>query len=236
MRKLSLIFLITAVLTVFITGCSLPGSDPADPAVDTDNAKARVDKMAEYRLDDNVHHLLFVSHTEGWDAKACFYEKTGANNAWVLIGEYDAFIGKNGMNKIEEGDAKTPCGDFGITGAFGILPNPGTNLSYIDISPSTYACDEEGEFYNQIINSEVTGHECTGEEMFTLSPEYNYGLTTDYNSENKYPAGSAIFIHCKGQKPYTGGCVALDQDAMLTILQNADPCMRVILDEYYVVG
>ena len=50
--------------------------------------------------------------------------------------------------------------------AFGILDNPGTALDYVDVVETTFACDEEGEYYNQIIDTAETGHDCTGEEMF----------------------------------------------------------------------
>jgi hypothetical protein len=69
--------------------------------------------------------------------------------------------------------------------------------------------------------------------MFKMSPEYNYGLTTNYNEENIYPNGSAIFIHCKGQKPFTGGCIALDEEYMEMILKSAEEGMHIYLDEYY---
>ena len=34
--------------------------------------------------------------------------------------------------------------------------------------------------------------------------------------------GSAIFIHVKGSKPYTGGCISFDEDRMVEILKNCD--------------
>ena len=201
--------------------------------VDADNAQKRCEILQSYRFDDAVNQILIISHTTEWDAKAWFYEKQEVNNAWILTFETDAFIGNNGMNKTKEGDAKTPVGDYEITGAFGILPNPGTSLNYYDIKPTTYACDEACEYYNQIIDTQATGHDCNGEEMFKMSPEYNYGLTTNYNEENIYPNGSAIFIHCKGQKPFTGGCIALDEEYMEMILKSAEEGMHIYLDEYY---
>ena len=58
--------------------------------------------------------------------------------------------------------------------------------------------------------------------MWEITPEYDYGLETDYNSECLYPMGSAIFVHCKGAKSYTGGCIALDKPLMKKILMTAD--------------
>lgn len=42
-------------------------------------------------------------------------------------------------------------------------------------------------------------------------------------------AGSAIFIHCKGAKAFTGGCVALDEEHMAKVLRHADAGMRVVI-------
>ena len=70
----------------------------------------------------------------------------------------------------------------------------------------------------------MTGHKCTeGEQMYYYSPEYNYGLETDYNSSNEPGKGSAIFIHCIGTKPYTGGCVAISEENMVKLLQIMPP-------------
>lgn len=208
-------------------------SAATEKAIDCDAAQARREILQKYRFDDSVHQMMIVSHTEGWNADVWFYEKTDTNDAWTLVFDGEAYIGKNGMNKTKEGDTKTPCGDYEILQAFGILPNPGTALDYIDITPDTYACDEDCEYYNQIVDAKACGHDCSGEEMFTLCPEYNYGLTTSYNMENIYPDGSAIFIHCKGQKPFTGGCVALDEQDMKTVLEKAEPGMHIYLDEFY---
>ena len=115
--------------------------------------------------------------------------------------------------------------------AFGILNDPGTSLDYIQITESVYACDEDCEYYNQIIDTRAVDHDCSGEEMYIYTPEYNYGIATDYNAENEYPKGSEIFLHCKGAKVFTGGCVAIDEACMKTVLEYADAGMRVIIHE-----
>lgn len=84
------------------------------------------------------------------------------------------------------------------------------------------------------IDIKDTGHDCKGEEMYKYSPEYNYGLQTATNPDNEYNKGSNLFIHCKGAKPFTMGCVALDEEYMITILKKADPGMRVYYSEMYI--
>ena len=55
----------------------------------------------------------------------------------------DVYVGKNGLGKTGEGDGKTPVGILHPLSAFGIKPNPGTKMPYIDVKPTTFACDEE---------------------------------------------------------------------------------------------
>ena len=143
----------------------------------------------------------------------------------------DVVIGKNGIGKTGEGDAKTPTGTLRPLSAFGIKPNPGTKMPYIDITPSTFACDEDCEYYNRIIDTAVVHHPCHGEEMYSYQPHYNYGIATDFNKECVYPNGSAIFIHVKGPKPYTGGCIAFDEDKMVEILLNCDMSLVITVKE-----
>ena len=86
----------------------------------------------------------------------------------------DVFVGKNGLGKTGEGDGKTPIGTLRPQTAFGIKPNPGTTMPYIDVKPTTYACDEDCEYYNKIIDTAETKHECKGEEMYPI----NRSITT----------------------------------------------------------
>lgn len=206
---------------------------PADPTINPDNAQYWRETLQKYRKDDEVGQIMLVRYTGGCSAKVEFYVKNvKENNTWsLLFTEEDAYVGKYGIGKTKEGDAKTPTADLGVLNAFGIRKNPGTKLPYTDVVPTTFACDEDCEYYNTIVDSAKTGHQCTGEEMYLFTPEYNYGFATDYNEECDHQAGSAIFVHCKGAKPFTGGCVALEEEHMKTILQQADPGMRVVIAE-----
>ena len=229
---------VLAILLIAVTSCSSAdnesGSAGNSPATDKDSAQARREEMWKYRDDKNVNQILYVTHTEGSQAIAEFYEKVPEeNNAWVMVFRTDAFIGVDQMGAPDEQSGRTPLGDYGIGSAFGIRKNPGTKLNYIDVTPTTYACDEDCEYYNQIIDIKETGHDCKGEEMFRYSPEYNYGLQTATNTTNEYNKGSNLFIPCKGAKPFTMGCVGLDEEYMITVLQKADPGMRIYYSEMY---
>jgi len=175
----------------------------------------------------DANQILLVKHTHGSEAVVEFYVRE--NGRFRLDMKGDAFVGKNGIDKTREGDAKTPTGTFGITTAFGIKPNPGTSVPYIDVKETTFACDEDCEFYNRIIDTMETGHDCHGEHMIKYTSSYAYGMALNYNPENIYPKGSAIFLHCKGSNPYTGGCIAVDEDFMVNILKKADSSMVICI-------
>ncbi len=234
MKKYIAAILLSAAL-LLSAGCSAPSESAGGrPVVNTENQAYWRERLQFYREDDSVRQVMLVRCTEGSNAEVQFYNKLpDQNDAWTLVFESDAYIGRNGAGKTGEGDAKTPYGDFGVLSAFGILDDPGTKLDYIPITRSVYACDEEGEYYNRIVDTEETGHACKGEEMFLYTPEYNYGVALDYNPDNEWPKGSAIFLHCKGAKVFTGGCVAIDEELMRTVLQYAEPGMRVIIHEEY---
>ena len=117
----------------------------------------------------------------------------------------DVYVGKNGLGKTGEGDGKTPVGTLRPLSAFGIKPN--------------------------IIDTETVEHNCGGEEMYSYQPQYNYGIATDFNKECIYPKGSAIFIHVKGSKPYTGGCISFDEERMVEILRYCDMSLVITVKE-----
>ena len=143
----------------------------------------------------------------------------------------DVYVGRNGLGKTGEGDGKTPVGTLRPLTAFGIKPNPGTAMPYLDVTPTTCACDEDCEFYNRIVDTAAVGRDCKGEEMYSLQPYYNYGIATDFNQACVYPKGSNIFIHVKGPKPYTGGCIAFDEDRMVEILRHCDLSLVISIKE-----
>ena len=192
------------------------------------------DSLTKYRADDTVNHLIFVQWTKGTsDAEVQVYEKYKSwNNSWTIALDCDAYVGKKGCTENKkEGDACTPIGDFGVTTAFGIRQNPGTQLSWIDVTEDLWCPDSEVSDYNKIVSSK-NGGTAEGEHLIEYSPQYNYAMFLDYNKEGTYPAGSAIFFHCMGQKKYTGGCVAVSEENMKYILTVFGKNDRVIIAPY----
>ena len=203
---------------------------------DHDNQKVqtinRNQLLNKYQDNKKVQQIISVTQVEGSDAILKMYvrDKT-QDSGWNLIVATDAYIGQRGLGKSKEGDLKTPIGEFNVTQAFGTKWNPGTTLKYIYVNNDTYACDEDCKYYNQIIDAKKTKHKCKGEHLMDYLPQYNYALCIDYNPYNVFPNGSNIFIHVKGQRSYTAGCIAVDEESMIKILQNATKKTKVVISE-----
>ena len=225
-RMIALILLMGAVL---LCGCSA-GKQPTEEH--TPSIHWSRDTTGKYLRDDAVKQLVTVQATEGTNAVIKMFEKTAENGktVWTETLTCPGFIGLAGLGKTKEGDNKTPIGDFGVTTAFGIRENPGTVLPYIDVDENTYSCSDEN-FYNQMIDISEHPHDCPdGEHIIDYSPQYNYGIFIDYNKECTPGLGSGIFLHCTGANTYTGGCIAVSEKDMVTILKALDANARIIID------
>jgi len=186
--------------------------------------------LQKYKKDDAVNQLLLVKYTGESNAITQFYVKDAAQTSgWKLVFEDQSFVGIDGVGEASEDTRYTPAGDFKVLEAFGILENPGTKLNYITVTDTTYACNEDCEYYNTIIDTAKTGHDCQGEHMLGCAPYYNYGVTFNYNPERIYGLGSAFFVHCKGKRTDTDGCIALDEEHMTTVLTMADSGMHIVI-------
>lgn len=179
------------------------------------------DQNATFDANAKKGQLLEVYDVHGSQATA----RLTIDDEVIFVTSVD--IGKNGIVKKGEGDFKTPTGTLHVLKAFGVKANPGTKFPYINVTPTTYACDDNCEYYNKIIDVSKVKHKCHGEEMYKLVPQYNYGLTTDFNAACHWPDGSNIFIHCKGPRRYTGGCIAFDEAKMIEILRRCDTSLLV---------
>ncbi len=188
---------------------------------------------AKYRYDKNVNQLIAVQYTDGSEAIIRLFVKSYQDTmpVWTEILMCDGYVGRDGLvDELPHRMYQTPIGDYGMITAFGIKPNPGTRLPYIDVTEYTYSCDIDCPFYNTIIDYREHPEACVGEHMIDYSPQYNYGFFFDYNKEQNLNLNSSIFFHCTGANPYTAGCIAVSEQDMVTILQNIDMGARIIIN------
>ena len=143
------------------------------------------------------------------------------------------YIGKHGLGKTKEGDGMTPVGVFHFNKAFGIAIDPGCKMDYQQVNKNDYWSGDPNYKYNQMVkikdypdlNMEDSEH------IVDYEYQYQYCLNISYNEEGEAGKGSAIFLHCLGPyKPYTGGCVAIPKDQMITVMRNVDKDCVVVID------
>jgi L,D-peptidoglycan transpeptidase YkuD (ErfK/YbiS/YcfS/YnhG family) len=182
--------------------------------------------LTKYRNNKKVNQLIFVKYTGGSKARLYMYNKT--DTGWKCILNCTAYVGQNGIGKQKEGDRKTPTGVYTLTQAFGIRSDPGAKMDYSNINKYLYWCADP-QYYNQLVDVRKMPHDCSGEHLIDYVPQYNYGMVLNYNKNNVYKKGSAIFLHCTGSNRYTGGCIAVSQSNMIRILKNAEKGTRICI-------
>lgn len=159
------------------------------------------------------------------------------DGSWHMIMTTPGFIGKNGLGKTKEGDAKTPTGVFHFNRAFGIAEDPGSKIPYVKVDNDSYWSGDvrEGYHYNELVNIKDLPDLNTddSEHIADYIYHYQYCLNISYNEEGTPGLGSAIFLHCYAPaKPFTGGCVSVPEDYMKFILCNVDEETIVVIDTY----
>ena len=170
------------------------------------------------------------------DAWISLHEKQ-SDGTWKMVMTTPGFIGKNGLGKTKEGDAKTPTGVFHFNRAFGIADDPGSKIAYVKVNDDLYWSGDtrEGYQYNELVN--IKDHPDLNlddsEHIIDYIYHYQYCLNISYNEEGTPGLGSAIFLHCFAPaKPFTGGCVAIPEDYMRFVMQRVDEKTAVVIDTY----
>jgi len=187
--------------------------------------------LEKYLVDEKVKQLVLVERLPGGLSVASLYLMTkNSEGKWIEDLKCEAFLGINGIGKEKEGDGCTPTGDFGVSMAFGIKDNPGSKIEYTKLTETMYLCGDK-EYYNQFIDTSKVDHKCSSasEHLIRYNPQYNYAIIIDYNKENVYGKGSAIFIHCNGSHKYTMGCISVSEPNMVHLMQTLDKNARICI-------
>ena len=158
-----------------------------------------------------------------------------ADGTWGQLVSTPGLIGKHGLGKTREGDGRTPVGCFALDAAFGIAPDPGCAIPYHQVTADDYWSGDprEGYAYNRMVQyAAYPGLDTeASEHLISYTRQYQYCLNIAWNPQCVPGKGSAIFLHCFGSiYPYTGGCVAVPEACMRTIMQHVDPDCRVVID------
>ena len=187
--------------------------------------------LRKYHNDKSVSHLILVEQAKNAISTGTLtLMSKNSTNDWEEKLQCTAYLGANGLGKKQEGDKKTPSGDYGFLMAFGAKDDPGSVIPYTKLTESMYLCGDK-EYYNQFIDTSKIRHKCSdnSEHLIRYIPQYNYALILDYNKDNVYGKGSAIFLHCFGNYPYTLGCISIAEENMIKILKTIDTTARICI-------
>ena len=181
------------------------------------------DIVAKMKCTTDAKQIIIVVGNTNSGA-TLFYYKKSETGQWNVEFYTDADIGKNGITtEKEEGDGMTPAGCYPITAAFGIKENPGSVIAYQQIIETSYWVDDtKSTYYNQWADSIETGISFTSEHLIEHSPSYYYVLNIGYNLECIPGKGSAIFLHCKGGKGITTGCIGIEEEYMKQLITEVN--------------
>lgn len=162
-----------------------------------------------------------VVDSSGSNAQISFYY-SNENGEWKKKDSLtcDGYVGRNGVvsyDDMHEGGMATPYGLWHIGEAFYIYDKPSTGLDSFRITEDTYWVDDPNSAY---YNRKVVGTENkdwdSAEDMYYITPQYNYGFVFDYNADCIPGKGSAFFFHVAFNP--TAGCVGTSEENVLAYL------------------
>ena len=191
--------------------------------------KLLLNKILRFTKNSGIMQIFIVISINKSNAKILMLER---NN--IIINTY-GYIGKNGLGKLEEGDGKTPIGEFKFNYAFGIEDNPGCEILYHKITDNDWWSGDEKYCYNKLIdiNDYPNLNKKVSEHLIDYKYEYRYCLNINYNEECKIGKGSAIFLHCiNPNKHYTEGCIAIPYKDMLKVIKNVKKDCIVLINSF----
>lgn len=154
------------------------------------------------------------------------------DGVWTEILRTDGFVGSKGVGQASEYTSATPQGTFPLYFAFGINPDPGTKVPYLQVDEYDYwVGDSSSPYYNQYAraDSDTDWDKSESERIIDYPTAYGYCLFIGYNIEGTPHMGSCFFLHCSNGRP-TGGCVSVPESDMAFILRNIGENCGIVIE------
>ena len=127
---------------------------------------------------------LVIVQSNGTNATVTMHELQ--DGVWTEILRTDGFVGSNGVGEASEFTSATPQGTFPLYFAFGINPNPGTKVPYLQVDEYDYwVGDSSSPLYNQYAraDSDTDWDKSESERIIDYPTAYGYCLFIGYNIE-----------------------------------------------------
>ena len=225
------------MMCLLFAGCggSEEASSDQPETFDITTAEDSPEFVGELEQAKDANQLFVVAAVGKTTAYVSMHQKDEDGN-WKQILTTPGYIGKEGLDKTKEGDSKTPTGTYHFNYAFGINEDPGCSaFEYQQVTDDDYWSGDQrdGYHYNEMVSiKDLPDLDVDNSEHIVDYPvHYQYCMNISWNEDGEAGKGSAIFLHCLGpQKPYTGGCVALPKDKVITAMQNVDKDCVVVID------
>ena len=173
---------------------------------------------------------LVIVQSNGTNATVTMHELQ--NGVWTELLRTDGFVGSNGVGEASEFTSATPQGTFPLYFAFGINPNPGTKVPYLQVDEYDYwVGDSSSPLYNQYARAEsdTDWDKSKSERIIDYPGSYDYCLFIGYNVEGVPGKGSCYFLHCSIGIP-TAGCVAVPESDMVFILDHIGGNCGIVIE------
>ncbi|MBQ9488125.1 MAG: L,D-transpeptidase family protein [Selenomonadaceae bacterium] len=225
MRKL---LILAVMILTFVTGINLAAAKSTTPQW-----------IQRLPAAQNANQIFVVAQVGGQTTAWVSMHQRDINGEWQQMMTTPGLIGKNGLGKEREGDNKTPVGVFKFNRAFGIAPDPGCSIPYVQVDENYYWSGDFNCRYNELVDIRDYPNLDTAnsEHLVDYNVHYVYCLNMGYNAENVAGKGSALFLHCFGpNKTWTAGCVAIPEEKMRFVMRNVNPDCVLVIDSLENLG
>ncbi|MGW7424590.1 L,D-transpeptidase family protein [Streptomyces sp. NPDC054813] len=166
---------------------------------------------AEIPADSGQVLAVYGEGGDSADATAVLYSLR--DDGWRPVGSWPAHNGRNGWTTDHyAGDGRSPVGVFTVTDAGGVLPDPGTRLSYTHdetaYAPPSYWSPAYRHDFDYVIAIDYN----------RLRGAPPHDVTRPWGAER----GGKIWLHLDHGSG-TSACIGLSEEAMRFLLRTLDP-------------
>ena len=131
------VFCVTGILGMQVWADTEAASSEAKTETDAAALEDSPEWVSGLKEAADAKQLFVVAGVGQSTAYISMHEKN-ADGTWKMIMSTPGYIGKKGLGKEKEGDAKTPVGTFRFNRAFGIAEDPGCAFEYHQVTEDEY--------------------------------------------------------------------------------------------------
>ena len=198
--------------------------EPTEPPVDQGDDFNRLLTAANLKADELTGSQMIFVESSGTSAKVYFYEKS-ADGVWERQFDVcDGYVGTGGVSdNVGPYDDTTPTGTYKIEYAFGTNSDPGTKLSYTQVTlDMNWVTDPNSVNYNRLVDASTPVDYTDCQQLYEYTKSYPYAVVFNYNRDPvDNTKGCAKFLHVATEPTYGG--VGITENALGIILQWLDP-------------